>query len=558
MNNEVDLIWFGDSADPPRWPLGKVWPSAPTPRALFERVQEQLKDSTARAWLFWDGALGAPDVERVQAALSRPGEVWHAGLRLGTGGWPGLLDFVLPTWMLNRDPDPSIEATSWRLSLRACLVTTEVLRQMGCVQPEFQTLAGAALELGCRYAMHGVLTRHLGWLAPADAATIAPAAPLDDELRFIYYRFGRNWSRWAVSRAVMTRYISPGQTLRAWRRVLREPRPAEPKPFTRESAPPAALNGAQVSVLIPTLERYPYIRALLGQLRQQTVKPLEIIIVDQTQAERRETKLADEFSDLPIKYLQREQPGQCSSRNAGLRLAAGDYVLFIDDDDEVPPTLIEAHLQSLRRFQANVSCGVADEVGAEPLAKEFTYIRPSNVFPTNNTLIRKDALRHSGLFDLAYERGQRADGDLGMRVYLSGALMVLNPEISVLHHHAPSGGLRVHKARVVTYSSSRQKLMQRHLPSVTEIYLARRYFSARQAREMLWLRAAGTFSARGSRPKKMLKCLVSLFYLPDTVRQIRERQRQAMRMLEKFPQIPDLGGSEPSAQTEDGALSALT
>ncbi|MEJ7712205.1 MAG: hypothetical protein WKF84_20670 [Pyrinomonadaceae bacterium] len=61
------------------------------------------------------------------------------------------------------------------------------------------------------------------------------------------------------------------------------------------------------------------------------------------------------------------------------------------------------------------------------MPEAFTYLRASDT-PTNNTLIRKDVLSKSGLFDLAYDRGQRADGDLGMRIYLSGAVMILRSE----------------------------------------------------------------------------------------------------------------------------------
>jgi GT2 family glycosyltransferase len=184
------------------------------------------------------------------------------------------------------------------------------------------------------------------------------------------------------------------------------------------------------------------------------------------------------------------------------------------------------------------------EVGAGALPENFTYTRLSDVFPTNNTLIRRDVLHRSGLFDLAYDQGQRADSDLGMRIYLSGALMVLHPEISVLHHHAPSGGLRAHKARKITYASSRQRILQRHLPTVSEIYLARRYFTPRQVRESLWLRTFGTFSVRGSRTRKLVKMLVAVCLLHDTCWRIYRRYRQVSRMLDHYPQIPTL----PEAQ----------
>jgi hypothetical protein len=209
----------------------------------------------------------------------------------------------------------------------------------------------------------------------------------------------------------------------------------------------------------------------------------------------------------------------------------------------VEPSLIEDHLRAMRRFRADVSCGVANEVGAGPLPAEFRYHRPADVFPTNNTLASQEVLRRSGLFDLAYDRGQRADRDLGMRVYLSGAVMILNPDISVLHHHAPAGGLRTHKARVVTYASSRSKLLHRQLPSVTEMYLAQRYYTPRQLRESIWLGVLGTFSIRGGKLRKLAKLGVSPAYLPNTLLRIRHVYRLSVAMMREYPQIPNLGPS---------------
>ena len=549
MNNRVNLIWLGEIRSLPAWPLGDAWATEPTPLALHRLVEERLPSSEADSCLFWDSRLGVPSAKRVQEVLTRPGDLWHAGLRLGMGGAPGLIDFIYPTWMLNSDPESDIEATSWRLTLRACLVKTDALRQVGGVCPDFRSLEGAALELGHRFVMHGVMTRHIPSLIAEELPSFSSLWCLEDELRFVYYRYGGFWSRLALIRALMVGYTSLGKAFRAWRNVYGTERPSKRQSFIHnKSGPPIDGEITRVSVLIPTLDRYEYLRNLLRQLRDQTIMPLEIIVVDQTAKEHRDSTLAGEFNDLPLKVMYLDQPGQCSSRNAGLCAAEGDYILFIDDDDEVPPALIEKHLENLCRFEADASCGVADEVGAGPLPESFTRIRTSDVFPTNNSLVRKDVLRRSGLFDLAYERGQRADGDLGMRLYLSGALMVLNPDISVLHHHAPSGGLRAHKARVVTYASSRQRLTHRHLVSPTEIYLAMRYFSARQLREELWLRTLGTFIIRGSKLKQVLKFIVSLLYLPDTLWKTRKRYRQADSMRRRFPQIPWLADREDVRQ----------
>lgn len=550
MNNgRIDLFWLGEANRPPLWPAGEVFTAPLSPRAVHDVIAKFLVQSDAQFCLFWDGNLGTPDIEKMRELIAHPGDVWHAGLRLGTGGQPPLINFIAPTWMLNLDPPSDIEATSWRVSLRACLMRTEVLRQQGGVRSDFITLEGAALEMGHRYVTRGVFTRHSPQLLPNSDAFASNALPLEDELKFARYRFGRFWARWACGRAWLTGYAPAAKVAQAWRRAGANLTPSQPAPFQwkcdaeRKKMPSAA----RVSVLIPTLERPSYLRKILDQLRHQTVAPCEIIVVDQTADQRRDTALAEDFRDLPLKIFYLSEPGQCTSRNLGLQNVDGEYVLFIDDDDEVLPTLIESHLTNLRRFGAEVSSGVADEAGAGPLPESFTYLRTSDVFPTNNTLIRKDVLLKSGLFDLAYDRGQRADGDLGTRIYLSGAVMVLDPKISVFHHHAPAGGLRAHKARVITYASSRQKLSIRHLPSVTEFYLALRYFAPHQVREMFWLRICGTFSVRGNALKKALKLALGLIYLPSTIADCRKRYHQATLMMQSFPQISELR-PKPSPQ----------
>jgi glycosyltransferase involved in cell wall biosynthesis len=542
----IDLIWLGEGASVGSWPLGKVHLAGRSPRDLDRQFGLVAQASQPEAWLFWDADLSPPEPDAIRYALGRPGDLWHSGLRLGMAGLPGVIDFIAPIWMFNRDPDPDIEATSWRLSLGACLVRRQVVEQMGFIRPEFQTLEAAALEWGQRCIRQGVITRHLPGLLSVQPDCKSPWLPFEDELRFALYRFGRKWGRWALLRAVLSGYAPPGEALNAWWRLRRVLLPSPAQPFERSDQIVPAPSGAgrqatgSVSVLIPTLERYPYLRTLLAQIRRQTVPPAEVIVVDQTQPERRQPDLARDFNDLPLKWIYQEQPGQCSSRNAGLQLAQGEAILFLDDDDEAPENLIEILMAAMHRYHAQTVSGVANETGASPLPKAFTFPRLSDVFPTNSTLVQREALCRSGLFDLAYEHGARADGDLGMRVYLSGALMVLEPAASVLHHHAPSGGLRAHNARAVTYSSSRSRLDHRRLASPTEIYLARRYFSQRQWWEWQWLNVLGTFSLHGGPGQSIAKAAISLFLLPDTLLKLRQNNQKANELLSQFPQIPEL------------------
>ncbi len=534
----VDLILLSSEGNPylPDWSLGKVRVVNPTIATLNDLVIRFLPQTGA--WLFWSSELGQPDASLISRTLSGPADIYHAGLALGMGGLPHAIDFVSPTWMLNCDPPVNIEAASWRVSLKACLVRVDVLRQMGFLHPGFHSLDAAVLEWGHRCIRRGVIMRHLPSLVEKPKQADSPVMDFDDDLQFIRLRFGKKWQVWTSFRALISFRVRLGSVLKANINSMGESVPPGPAPFQREvqSADPMP-EDVRVSVLIPTMDRYPYLQVLLSQLRGQTHRAYEIIIVDQTPLPTRKADFYDEFSDLPLKVIFLDRPGQCTSRNAGLETAGGGYILFIDDDDEVPPDLIEAHLNHLRGRNADVSSGVANEIGAGPLPVDFTYQRVSDVFPTNNSLICHSLLQRSGLFDLAYDHGARADADVGMRMYLSGALMLLNPGIAVLHHHAPRGGLRSHNARVVTYASSRASLIQRQIPSATQIYLSKRYFYPWQVRESFWLSVFSSFSLVGPLWRRILKAIVSFVLLPDTLMQLWRNARQADELMEKYPII---------------------
>ncbi len=534
----IDLIWLtNNQTQQPNWSLGAVFSSAPQVDAVA-KLLTNLETAPDRFCLVWDARLGSPSETAVATLTQTPGDAWHAGLHLGLGEQPELINFVAPVWRFNRDPDHHIRATSWRLSLQACLLRTDLLNKLGGLHSDFETLAGAGLEFGHRLIRRGAFVIHDPALLSETTPITASPPSLADAFRFVWLGYGRQWAIYALWRAVVN-----GYGLRQTHTVFRRVKGIRPLPNTSTyfpSALPSKSPLPTVSVLIPTLDRYPYLFKLLAQMEQQTIPPFEIIVIDQTEPARRINDWPQQFTNLPLRVIWQAPPGQCTSRNAGLQIAQGDSILFLDDDDEIEPDLIATHLAYMQNHQIDASCGVAVEDGAGHLPHDFTYPRASDVFPTNNSLLKRQALVDSGLFDLAYEHGPRADGDLGMRLYLAGKQLGLNPNASVFHHHAPQGGLRIHKARKITRAGSRRSLRQRHLLSPTEGYLWCRYFRPHQVNEALLIRTLSTLQGQGSRVRQLLRFMLMLFHLPLTWLQNKRRLSQGQAALATHPTIPKL------------------
>jgi glycosyltransferase involved in cell wall biosynthesis len=491
-------------------------------------------DPATHAVVFWDGALGPPDLDGLEL---RDDEVVHAGLRLGLRAQPPLIDYVQPTWMLNADPSSSIRAASWRLSLRACVIATNVLRQLGGVLDGFHSLDAASLELGHRYITSGAFVWHDPRLG-VPGGDVAAEIDLHDQVLFMSARFGAFWARWALFRAARANEVRIGEALAVARTIETPPASRARLQRRRRAATPS--THALVSVVIPTLDRYPYLRRLLPQLATQTHPVHEILVIDQTAEADLDPDLELDHAQLPLRVLRQSVPGQCTARNAAVRQATGTHILFLDDDVEIATTLVAQHMQSLAEHDADVCCGIVEEPDVPLPPVEERYVRTSDVFPTGNSMVRREVLERSGLFDLAYDRKMCEDGDLGTRLYLAGARMVLDATISLFHHRAPRGGLRAHAARRITYASSRHQITHRNLPHASQVYLAKRYFNAKQVREMLVLSTWGTLRARGSLLRQGAKLAFGLGVLPDTKQKIDNACREANAMLSEFPRIETL------------------
>lgn len=98
---------------------------------------------------------------------------------------------------------------------------------------------------------------------------------------------------------------------------------------------------AKVSVIVPFYNSEKYLSRCLDSLIKQTLKDIEIIMVNDGSIDTSESIVKGYMKDSRVKLINKENGGQASARNLGLTVASSDYIIFIDSDDYVESFLCE-------------------------------------------------------------------------------------------------------------------------------------------------------------------------------------------------------------------------
>lgn len=98
----------------------------------------------------------------------------------------------------------------------------------------------------------------------------------------------------------------------------------------------------KVSLIIPVYNVENYIEKCLNSVVNQTLKDMEVIIVNDGSKDLSKQKIQKYLEKYPwIKYLEKENGGLSDARNYGMPYATGKYIAFLDSDDYVEETMYE-------------------------------------------------------------------------------------------------------------------------------------------------------------------------------------------------------------------------
>lgn len=209
------------------------------------------------------------------------------------------------------------------------------------------------------------------------------------------------------------------------------------------------MHGKKLSVVIPTYNRRERLSRVLTALERQTTPTaeFEVVVVDDGSSDGTAAWLEQRTCPYQLRVLRQSNGGPARARNAGVALADGEIVLFIDDDVEPVPELISEHLRmhaaesnivvigplaSLPHYDQPWVAWEQAKVEAQYRAMERGDWLPTfRQFWTGNASLARVHILDAGGFDPTFLRAE--DVELGVRLKARGLGFRFNPKARGLH-----------------------------------------------------------------------------------------------------------------------------
>lgn len=207
------------------------------------------------------------------------------------------------------------------------------------------------------------------------------------------------------------------------------------------------MNNTRISVLIPCYNQEKHIKHTIEAIINQTIKPDEIIVVDDGSTDRS----VELIRNLPVILIQHQiNKGPSVARNTALQNSSGDIVIYVDADAYADNNMIASILQAYNFPHNDKLAGVTGR-GVEVYIKNIydrwrslhakqdfgNKMRDNVPYPFGLCMsFFRDKLIEVGGFDPFYPINAGEDFDLGLRFTKAGYWLRYWPDAIVYHQHS--------------------------------------------------------------------------------------------------------------------------
>jgi len=231
------------------------------------------------------------------------------------------------------------------------------------------------------------------------------------------------------------------------------------------------MTAPDVSIIIPTRDRWRFLRrAIAVALNQEHVK-VEVIIVIDGGTDQTADRLA-EMTDARLRVLHfKENVGVARARNAGAAMARARWLSFLDDDDFWAPDrtrrlldqAMGADLVAGGVFQLSERRSTGLMVPPEPAALRSALLVSNAIGGPSNAIVSNEAFTATGGYDPEFE--VLADWDLWLRVLDGRRSAVVEEPVNAYVIH-PEG---MHRTKTVAATDEFDRLRRKH-PDLANTY----------------------------------------------------------------------------------------
>lgn len=170
----------------------------------------------------------------------------------------------------------------------------------------------------------------------------------------------------------------------------------------------------QVSVIIPVYNVSNFIGRTIDSVLQQEYDDIEIILVDDCSTDNSAEIIKQYQKSHPcVKYFrQQRNQGAAVARNKALDLATGQYVAFLDGDDEWSSGKLEKQIAFMKEKNAAISCTALDTIDADGKSLgnrrevkekiDYKFILKNTIIATSTVIIDRNKTGH---FQMPLRRG---------------------------------------------------------------------------------------------------------------------------------------------------------
>lgn len=232
-------------------------------------------------------------------------------------------------------------------------------------------------------------------------------------------------------------------------------------------------NSNALDVIIPTIGRTQHLLQVLDDLKNQTLIPKRVIIIEQDQDPNAHSELTEKLrGEFPFEIIHKfiHQTGACNARNIALKEIKAEWVFFCDDDNRIDNDLLRRGLEEIRKYGVKVLNTAYIQTGESRIYED---VKQWGTFGAGNGIALTSAVKDIS-FSMVFEHSYGEDVDFGMQIRMIGIEIMYHPNLEIIHLKAPMGGFRT-KSKLPWFSEEYPPK-----PSPTLMALALKYYSKQQ------------------------------------------------------------------------------